>query len=102
MPKLKNYSSGKRVNIWLPERSLKIADDIENLSKFFQIALEQAAGIMALDIIKKQRGFVQPLPTKEEIARFNADNPLNPLTAKRTNTKQWPSTPPSQKKQELW
>ena len=99
MPKLKNYGPGKRVNIWLPEKHLKIADDIENLSQFVQIALEQAAGIMAVDIIKQEKGLKQPLPTQEQYDRWNQDHPQNPLTQKRENKC---STPTSAPKPELW
>jgi len=94
MPKLKNYGPGRRVNIWLPEKHDAIAADIENLSQFFQIALEQAAAIMAFDIIKKEKGLVSPAPTPEAIDRWNKDHPLDPLTAKRK--KQWPNIQNSQ------
>jgi len=93
MPKLKNYGPGRRVNIWLPEKHDAIASDIENLSQFFQIALEQAAAIMAFDIIKKEKGLVSPAPTAEQIAQWNHDHPLDPLTAKRK--KEWPTIPNS-------
>ena len=100
MPKLKNYGPGRRVNIWLPEYHDNIAKDIDNLSQFVQMALEQAAGIMALDIIKQEKGLKQPLPTPEQYERWNKDHPLNPLTAKRE--KKWPNTQTSPKKPELW
>lgn len=101
MPKLKNYGPGKRVNIWLPEKHLKIADDIENLSQFVQIALEQAASIMAFDIIKQAKGITkQDPPTPEQYERWNSDHPQNPLTQKRENEKC--STPTSASKPELW
>lgn len=99
MPRLKNYEPGKRINIWLPDKHLQIAKDIDNLSNFFQLALEQAAGIMALDIIKQEKGLKQPLPTEEQYDRWNKDHPLDPLTAKRKNKC---STPNSQPKRELW
>lgn len=92
MPKLKNYNPGKRINIWMPERSLKILDQIENKSNFFQLALEQAAGIMALAIIKEEKKLVQNPPTTEVIQEFNTKYPLDPLTAKRIDTNQWPKT----------
>ncbi len=91
---------GKRVNLYLPKKHQKIAKDIDNLSGFLQMALEQAAAIMAFDIIKKAKGIEQAPPTQEQYDRFNADHPLDPLTAKRKN--KWPNTPPSQPKQELW
>jgi len=94
MPRLKKYKPGRRVNIWLPDYHDNIAKDIDNLSQFFQLALEQAAGIMALDIIKREKGLQQPLPTPEQTAEWNKNHPLDPLTAKRK--KQWPNTPNSQ------
>lgn len=100
MPRLKNYKPGRRVNIWLPNKHDKIAKDIDNLSEFFQQALEQAAGIMAFDIIKKQRGITDTqVPTPEELDQWNKDHPLDPLTLKR---KQKCNTQNSVPKPELW
>jgi hypothetical protein len=82
MPKLKNYGPGRRINIWVPERHLKILADIENKSQFFQMAILQAAGIMAIDIIERERNITHPLPTPEAIAEWNKNHPLDPLTAK--------------------
>lgn len=90
MPKLKNYEPGKRINIWIPKRHQKILDQIENKSNFFQMALEQAAGIMAFDIIAKEKGLTPATPTAEQVQDFNTKYPLDPLTAKRIDTKQWP------------
>lgn len=102
-PSGKQSTAGKRVNIYLPLDSLAIAKDIDNLSEFFQVALRQAAGIMAFDIIKKQRGAEQPLPTQEQYDTFNQDHPLDPLTAKRLGKEnKWPNTPPSAPKLENW
>jgi hypothetical protein len=100
MPRLKNYKPGRRVNIWLPDRHDKIADQIDNLSQFVQIALDQAASIMAFDIIKREKGLTQEPPTQEQIDQWNKDHPQNPLTQKRENTEC--STPNSAPKQELW
>lgn len=100
MPKLKNYAAGKRINIWLPSKHVKIAKDIDNLSQFVQMSLEQAAGVMAWDIIKQEKGLQDAPPTPEALERWNKDHPLDPLTAKRKNVKC--STPNSQSKQELW
>lgn len=100
MPKLKNYGPGKRVNIWLPERHLKIARDIENLSQFVQISLDQAASIMAFDIVKQAKGLTQDPPTQEQYDRWNKDHPQNPLTQKRDTEKC--NTPNSQPNRELW
>lgn len=101
MPRLKNYQAGKRVNIWLPDRHVKIAKDIENLSQFVQIALDQAAAIMAFDIIQREKNLPKHKPpTPEALDRWNSDHPLDPLTAKRKNVKC--STPNSQSNRELW
>jgi hypothetical protein len=86
MPKLKNYGPGKRINIWIPERHLKTLNQIDNKSQFFQMAIEQAAGIMGLDIIKREKGLKQPGPTPEQIEIWNKNHPLDPLTARRIQT----------------
>lgn len=98
MPRPKPNKAGRRVNIWLPPESDKIAVQIDNLSAFFQLALEQASGIMAFDIIQREAKLKKhELPTQEAIDRFNHDNPLDPLTAKRLGKdKKWRNTPPSQ------
>lgn len=104
MSRPKGEDTGKRVNVYLPKHSLKIAADIDNLSEFLQVALSQAAAIMAFDIIKQEKGIVDKrVPTEEQLARWNEDHPLDPLTAKRLGkTKQWPNTPNSPPKPELW
>lgn len=84
MPKGGPSRQGKRVNIYLPPHSMKIAKEIDNLSAFIQLALENAVGIMAFDIIKQKKGLVDKrVLTQEQLDRFNADHPLDPLTAKR-------------------
>lgn len=96
----KKTRPGRRVSIWLPAEHDKISKDIDNLSHFVQLALEQAVGIMAFDIIKQKKGLPSKAPTQEQLDRWNADHPLDPLTAKRKN--KWPNTQPSPKKPELW
>ena len=74
---------GRRVNIYLKPQHDKIAKDIDNLSEFVQIALEQAAGIMAFDIIQREKKLKKhDPPTPEALERWNSDHPLDPLTAK--------------------
>lgn len=85
MPKGKPSVQGKRVNVYLPPEQLKIAKQIDNLSEFLQIALNQASSIMAFDIIKKNKGIEQKAPTKEALDQWNRDHPLDPLTQKRMN-----------------
>jgi len=98
---LKLKAPGKRVNVYLPNKHLKIAKDIDNLSEFIQQALDQAAGIMAFDIIRKAKKLPEDKPpTQEQLDQWNADHPLDPLTAKRKN--KWRPTPNSPKKPELW
>lgn len=78
--------TGKNVLIYLPKRHQKIAKDIDNLSNFVQLALEQAASIMAFDIIKKHKGIEsQPPPTQDALDQWNRDHPLNELTQRRLN-----------------
>ena len=96
MARPKGEDTGKRVNVYLPKHSLKIAKDIDNLSEFIQVALDQAAAIMAFDIIKKEKGLVDKRePTPEQLERWNHDHPLDPLTAKRLGkTKNGPTSQP--------
>jgi hypothetical protein len=89
---------GYRISVYLDADSGKIAKDIENLSAFVQLSLRQAAGIMAFDILQRQRNLPKDEPpTLEAIAQFNSDYPLNDLTRKRLKkrNKQWPITPHS-------
>jgi hypothetical protein len=96
MARPKPAKSGRRVNIWLPPESDKTASQIENLSAFVQLALRQASGIMAFDIIQRAKNLPQHKPpTAEAVERFNHDHPVDPLTAKRQG-KKWPNTPNSQ------
>lgn len=96
-------SGGKRVNIYLPPSAQAIAKDIDNLSEFVQVALDQAAAIIAFDIIKQKKNLTSPAATEEQIEQWNIDHPLDPLTAKRLGKeKQWPNTQPSPPKPELW
>lgn len=84
MARPKGPNTGKRVNIYLPKHSLKIAKQIDNLSEFIQLALDQAAGIMAFDIIQREKNLPKHKPpTPDALQRFNEDHPLDPLTAKR-------------------
>lgn len=92
---------GKRVNIWIPGKQLAIAKQIENLSQFFQLSLDQAPGIMAWAILHDKHPEKYPLNTKkleDVVDEFNEKYPLDPLTQKRQGKWQQPSQP----KQEIW
>lgn len=87
MPK-KHYKGGVRVNIWIPERYRSIWEQMENGSKFVQIALDDAVGIMTWAILKQTdpEKYVRPVDKKtvEEVApEFNKRFPHDPITAKR-------------------
>lgn len=88
MPRLKYKKKGKRVNIWIPARQMKTAAEIENLSNFFQIALDNAADIMAWAILRdvdpKRYHSNHELP--DVIDDFNKKYPLDELTQKRNGT----------------
>lgn len=88
---------GKRVNIYLDPKSLKIAKDIDNLSEFVQIALSQASAVYTVDMVRRARN-LPPLrdPTQEEIDAWNKNHPLDPLTARRMEKQKWRNTPNSQ------
>lgn len=101
MPRLVHKKPGKRINIWLDNDSLVVAGQIDNLSNFFQMALKQASGIIAMDIIIKQQNLPQmPAVKPDDLARFNARHPLDPLTQKRKQKETWQT--PSPLERELW
>lgn len=94
MPRKKPIVEGKRVNIWIPPAQIERAEEIENLSRFFQLCLDNAADIMAWAILRS----VEPKkyhPTHEFdaiIDEFNEKYPLDPLTQKRQG--KWPTHSP--------
>lgn len=100
MPKLKHYAPGKRVNIWLTRKHVKTADQIVNLSAFFQLCLDNAADIMTWDILKNTDPdtYKSTAVLEDVIDDFNVNHPQNELTQKRQGT--WRENSP--KKQELW
>ena len=101
MSRPKNPKQGRRASIWLDYESDQTAKQIDNLSEFIRLALNQASGIMAFDIIKKAKGLPDHAPpTQEQLDTFNANHPLDPLTAKRKN--KWPNTPNSPPTPEPW
>jgi hypothetical protein len=79
---------------------MKTAVQIDNLSSFLQIALDNAADIMAWAILRDVRPQKYNTGRKIEtvIDEFNEKYPQNELTQKRQGT--WPKN--SQSKQELW
>lgn len=100
MGRKKGEKEGKRISVWIPPKQLETAKQIQNLSRFFQIALDTAPDIMAWAILKERE------PAKydtgntldEHIDEFNKRHPPNELTQKRNGT--WHKS--SQSKQELW
>lgn len=104
MPKLKYKRKGKLISAWLPHRQHKIWHQIENKSKFIQLCLDDAAGIMAWQIYKeKERLKVTEKPLESVIEEYNKTFPLDPLTKKRLKKEpeeEWPKNSP--KKRELW
>lgn len=101
MPKgVPNPIPGKRVNIYLPPKQAKIAKEIDNLSNFVQIALDNAADIMAWAILSEYdpKKYNTGRKLEDVVDEFNAKNPPNPLTQKRN--KKWPKNSPKQR--ELW
>lgn len=87
MPRLKFKKKGKRVNVWIPHKQMETAAQIENLSNFFQIALDNAADIMAWAILRdvEPQKYNTGRKVEEVIDEFNEKYPLDPLTAKRLN-----------------
>lgn len=104
-----NYDGdgGRRINIWVPERYLRTLDDIENNSRFFQLALEQCVGIMAWALLKDRQPekYYDTEKYEDLIDPFNAKYPLDPLTKKRKDIeriKRENSTNSPRSNRELW
>lgn len=101
MPRLKNYGPGRRVSVWIPEKHLKLWDQLENKSKFVSLCLEEAIGIMTFYNLKKlepgKYDRVKQPPLEEVLPEFNANYPLDELTKKRKKCHE--NSPP---KPELW
>lgn len=101
MPRKAKSSQGKRVNVYLPPHSLKVANQIDNLSAFLQLALRIAPDIMAWDLL--QQDDPEKYDTKRQmddyVDAYNEKHPPDPLTAKRKDP-QWQKNSPS--KSELW
>lgn len=91
MPKLKNYKKGQRVNIWIPARLMETWLEIENHSKFVQIAADQAVGVMTWGLMKEKAPDIYSEPNADKLvevaAEFNKKFPLDPLTKKRMENK---------------
>jgi len=88
---------GKRINVWVPGEQLKEAEQIENVSRFFQICLDNAGDIMTWAILRSiEPQKYHPLHEFDDVIDdFNKKYPLDPLTAKRLGKNKWPT--PSQK-----
>lgn len=94
MPRKKPIVEGKRVNIWVPPAQLQMAEDIENLSRFFQLCLDNATEFMAWFILKEidPKKFRNMREYDGVVKDFNKKYPLDPLTAKRQG--KWPTNSP--------
>lgn len=88
-PKNEN-GPGKRVNIYILQRHVETAEQIDNLSAFVQIALDQAADIMAWAMLKEYdpKKYNTDRKLEDQIDDFNQKYPQDPLTQKRTG--KWP------------
>lgn len=91
MPRLKYKKKGKRVNVWIPAKNMKIAAEIDNLSSFLQIALDNAADIMAWAILQDvdPKKFSTNTKVEDVIDEFNQKYPLNDLTQRRITKETW-------------
>ncbi len=100
MPRLKYKKKGKRVNLWIPDKQMEMAAQIDNLSSFLQIALDNAVDIMAWAILRdiQPQKYNTGRKLEDVIDNFNEKYPQNELTQKRTG--KWPKNSPN--KQELW
>lgn len=84
---------GKRVSVWLPPKQLKVAVQIDNLSNFFQMALDIAPDIMAWAMLREHdpKKYHQIHKMEEVKDEYNKKYPLDPRTAKRLGKWQEPS-----------
>lgn len=103
--KKKPIGKGKIVTIWLDAEHMKLWNDLRNKSAFVQLCLENAAAIMAWDILRKknpEKYQDHNPPVEESIDEYNALHPLDPLTEQRLEKEptEWPKTYPNN--QELW
>ena len=99
----KGAKVGKRVLIYLPYRYWKMSKDIENLSAFVQLCLDDAAGIMAFNILHQMdpKKYPHTSTMKEVKNTYNETFPLPELVKRRINKETiCPKNSPS--KPELW
>lgn len=84
MPK-KKPSASKRVNVYIHGDNMKTAEEIDNLSEFFNLALILAADLMAWAILQKHDPltYYSTKKTKELVDKYNKKYPLDSRTAKR-------------------
>lgn len=73
---------GKRISIWLPPKQLKVANQIDNLSNFVQMALDVAPDIMAWAMLKEYdpKKFDTGKKLDDVVDDFNKKYPQNALT----------------------
>lgn len=94
MARPKSSSQGIRVNVWIHPRHVKLYEEIENKSGFFNLALDDAVGIMTMGILRKENPEKYTIKTKKPedfLPEFNEKFPLDELTKKRLGkNKQWP------------
>ena len=88
MATLVSSKKAKRVNVYVLGKHVEIINQIENLSAFVQIALEQAPDIMAFAILKgiDPKKYDTGRTLDEVIDEFNEKYPQNELTQKRLGT----------------
>lgn len=98
MARPKNSEQGIRVNIWIHPRHVKLYEEIENKSGFFNLALDDAVGIMTMALLRKADPEKYTIKTKKPadyLPEFNQEFPLDELTKKRLGkNKKWPENSP--------
>lgn len=99
MPK-QRFDTAKRVNIYLPPRHLEVAAQIENLSNFVQLALDNAADIMAWAILRdvNPKMYNTGREVEDVVEEFNEKFPKVDKFGKREEV--WRKS--YQNKRELW
>jgi hypothetical protein len=104
--------TGKNVNLWIRSENFETYKMIENKSRFFQIALDEAVGIMTWALLKKKdpkKYYDTHRPLEEVASEFNDWFPAERMTKirmekakekERVDKEKWHKT--SAPKQDLW
>lgn len=76
---------GRRVQAWLKPEQLRTWDQLTNKSAFLQLACDDAAGIMTMEILRKRKPeqYTDHYKLEDVIDQWNESHPLDELTLAR-------------------